>query len=148
VEAADHDGGGTALAGHPAREWLLPIAVAVTVTVAVSGAAGALWSWHTEAARPPLIRDLAEAHATDKGLSNAFNRRVQTSFPIGIPEAELRAVLERQSFSGSGIGKGGGSMGFDMSYGFACSINWVVAWKANSSGAVTEITGFAIRACL
>jgi hypothetical protein len=137
------------MAGRSGREWLLLVPVAATVIVALSGAVGALWSWSIETARsgrPPLIRDLAEAYRTDKVLSDAFNKRVQSAFPVGMPGAEVHAALVRQGFSG--LCAEGCTLSFVIREGLVCSSRWIVSWQTDGSGAVTRIWGLAMLVCL
>jgi hypothetical protein len=123
--------------------WLLAVAGALIAALAVGLEA---WYWYS---RPPLIRDLAGTFFTagvpgsNRDLAKAFNQRVQSAFPIGLPEAKLREALERQGFRRRGYG-----MHFDTADGPVCGTAWAVFWKTNNSGAVTEISGFAKRICL
>src|SRR5262245_23391980 len=126
-----------------AREWLLRVAVAVTVIVAAAASAGALWSRYIDS-YPPLIRGLVHARATAKELSSAFNQRVQSAVPIGMPEAELRAALKSQSFSRYRHRQSSAYVTRDH----VCGTYWIVAWKADSSAAVTEIGGRVEWVCL
>jgi hypothetical protein len=119
-------------------KWLL-------IVLAVAGALEGWW-WFS---RPLLVRDLAGTLFLFKRAPDprsAFNERVQSTFPVGLPEAKLRTALEGQGFSE--FGERGSAMWLNMADGPFCGVSWVVFWKADVSGTVKEISGFAKRACL
>jgi hypothetical protein len=84
---------------------------------------------------PPLMKGLISGD--DPSADSVFNERVQLAFPMGLPEAELLRILEKQGFECSERSSGGGRLCKSFAYG----AHWVVFWKTDKAGALAKVEG-------
>jgi hypothetical protein len=129
--------------------------VAVAVIAAAGTVAGAcLFCLFPPSSCPPPVRDLARGRGSqrDSDLSSAFNKWVQSAFPGGAPEADLRTALWSRGFyfayPPGPLRSPPGPLRSCTTAAFPCGTYWIVSWQTNSSGAVAKVRGRVNTVCL
>jgi hypothetical protein len=83
---------------------------------------------------PPLVRAVVW---DTRAAESVFNARVQSAFPIGLPEAELRRELERQGFETRHTHTATRKLASH----FVCGAHWVVFWETDEAGTLAKVSG-------
>ena len=122
--------------------WASCVAVAVV-------SSGSAWAWMTFQPRPtepasPLPSPLtAKLHGEWKAISAEFDSRVRASFPIGSPEGQMMAELERQGFSPESVAWAGESEHATKrpENDWVCHKSAYVLWRTDTEGRLTSVRG-------
>lgn len=75
--------------------------------------------------------------------TQAFTRRLSSLAPPGSPEADLVAALRRQHFK---VKPANHSAEFSRSK-FPCAYVWLVDWKTDDAGRITQVQGLVGAIC-
>lgn len=127
------------------RGFVLRIAI-LTMTIAMAAVGLEAWFWFR---LPPIIRGLPSGffrHGVPN-MEGAYKERVKSAFPIGMAEADLIRDLQGQGFSGPFPSRGKKYAIFEEGF-FPCLNSWSVVWRADESGAASEVKGELGKSCL
>lgn len=79
--------------------------------------------------------------------NSKFDEAVKEAFPVGLPEIELIRELNSQGFSPGWSYKNQHQAIYNTSN-IACNFSWIVIWKTNNNGLITEINAQYKSYCL
>jgi hypothetical protein len=106
------------------------------------------WLWLSE---PPMIRDIVGGlfRPPLKNGKEIYKQRVQATFPVKIPEAELLTLLGQQGYDISSARNNGQRYAAIWSSSvIVCRATWGVTWRVDNAGLVSELSGDVYSVCL
>jgi hypothetical protein len=120
----------------------------VILTLALASIAVGLeaWFWF---GRPPIVRGLSGTFFL-RGVPDAgrvYQERVKSAFPIRMAESDLLRDLHNQGFTDPVPRNDKKYVKFEEGS-FPCLLKWMVIWRTDEAGALSEVKGELGRSCL
>jgi hypothetical protein len=127
--------------------WAFALRI-VILTLALASIAVGLeaWFWF---GRPPIVRGVSGTFFL-RGVPDAgrvYQERVKSAFPIRMAESELLRNLHNQGFTGPLPFNDEKYVKFEEGS-FPCLLKWMVIWRTDEAGALSEVKGELGRSCL